>query len=359
MRLGDRLKQPGSEGAASPATETTPEVKRRDSFELKVKVHRILIERLDLSKLISVEREKLEGEFRQEVAKILQELRPGANGGEEGKIVDEILDEIFGLGPIEPLLNAPAVEEIMVNGAKQVYVARHGKIVLTDTIFKDNDHLLKIIERIVSRVGRRVDESSPMVDARLLDGSRVNAVIPPLALKGPSLTIRLFPKKRLEVEDLLSLRTLSEPMVELLKGCVNARLNLLVSGGTGSGKTTLLNVLSRFIPADERIVTIEDSAELQLQQEHVITLESRPPNVEGQGAVTTRDLVRNCLRMRPDRIVVGEVRGGGGGGGDPRHAPGHEHGPRRLHFDGPRQHAPGRPEPPRGHGRHGGPRRAP
>ena len=201
MRLGDRLKQPGSEGTASVPTEATPEVKRRDSFELKVQVHRILIERLDLSKLISVEREKLEGEFRQEVAKILRELRPGANGGEEGKIVDEILDEIFGLGPIEPLLNDPAVEEIMVNGAKQVFVARHGKIVLTDTIFKDNDHLLKIIERIVSRVGRRVDESSPMVDARLLDGSRVNAVIPPLALKGPSLTIRLFPKKRLDLSE--------------------------------------------------------------------------------------------------------------------------------------------------------------
>lgn len=312
MGLADRLKKRNELGAGAPvpAAQEKPQRGADDSFELKSRVHRSLIERLDLSKLTSVEREKLEEEFRQEIARLLRELKPGISRGEEEWLTGEVLNEIFGLGPIEPLLHDPSIEEVMVNNSKQVFCARSGKICLTDTIFKDDAHLLQIIERIVSMVGRRIDESSPMVDARLLDGSRVNAIIPPLALDGPCLTIRRFPVNRLKSEDLVAYGTLSPSMVELLKCCVLARLNMLVSGGTGSGKTTLLNVLSGFIPSDERIITIEDSAELQLQQSHVVRLETRPPNIEGRGAVTARDLVRNSLRMRPDRIIVGEVRGG-------------------------------------------------
>ncbi len=312
MGLANRLKKANNSGAAAPVAAPVEKAQkeRGDSFDLKSRVHRILIERLDLSKLTSVERGKLEEEFRQEIGKLLRELKPGISWGEEERLVGEVLNEIFGLGPIEPLLHDPAIEEIMVNNSKQVFCARSGKIYLTDTIFKDDAHLLQIIERIVSMVGRRIDESSPMVDARLLDGSRVNAIIPPLALDGPCLTIRRFPANRLKPQDLVAYGSLTQPMVDLLKNCVLARLNMLVSGGTGSGKTTLLNVLSGFIPSDERIVTIEDSAELQLQQSHVIRLETRPPNIEGRGIVAARDLVRNSLRMRPDRIVVGEVRGG-------------------------------------------------
>ncbi|MEW6621466.1 MAG: CpaF family protein, partial [bacterium] len=217
---------------------------------------------------------------------------------------------ILGLGPIEPLLKDPSISEIMVNGPNQIYVERQGKIERTKVTFNDNTHLLHIIDRIVSPIGRRVDESVPYVDARLKDGSRVNVIIPPLSLKGPILTIRKFFKEKLEIGDLIRFGTLTPNMGEFLKVCVGARLNIIVSGGTGSGKTTTLNVLSSFIPADERIVTIEDSAELQLQQEHIITLETRPPNIEGKGEITTRDLVRNALRMRPDRIIVGEVRSG-------------------------------------------------
>ena len=327
MRLGDRLKQvaveetpvPGAPergapaqepGTARPVAGDLPRREGRDSFELKSQVHRILIERLDISRMESVDRGRLEGEFRQEIARLIRELRPSITRGEEERLVGEILDEIFGLGPIEPLLHDPTVEEIMINNSHQVFCARAGKMSLTDTIFKDDAHLMQIIDRIVSRVGRRIDESSPMVDARLLDGSRVNAIIPPLALDGPCLTIRRFPAKRLEADDLVVFGTVSRPMLNLLKGCVQARLNMLVSGGTGSGKTTLLNVLSCFIPDDERIVTIEDTAELQLQQVHVVRLETRPPSLEGRGAVEARDLIRNSLRMRPDRIVIGEVRGG-------------------------------------------------
>jgi pilus assembly protein CpaF len=225
-------------------------------------------------------------------------------------LLEELCNEVMGLGPIEPLVRDPEISEIMVNGPKNVYVERKGRIVRSEMVFRDNAHVLRIIEKIVSPIGRRIDESSPMVDARLKDGSRVNAVIAPLSLVGPCLTIRKFSKDPLQVEDLIRYGTLTSETAALLKACVEARMNIIVSGGTGSGKTTTLNVLSSFIPSDERIVTIEDAAEIQLRQEHVVTLESRPPNIEGKGTISIRDLVRNCLRMRPDRIIVGEVRGG-------------------------------------------------
>lgn len=226
------------------------------------------------------------------------------------RIVQQLADEVMGFGPITSLLNDDQVSEIMVNNAKQVYVERKGRLELSDVTFRDNEHVIQVIEKIVSPLGRRIDESSPMVDARLPDGSRVNAIIPPLALKGPSITIRKFSKDPLTIDNLVNFGTLSPAMAKFLQACVLGRLNIVVSGGTGSGKTTTLNCLSSFIPHDERIVTIEDAAELQLRQEHVVTLETRPPNIEGKGAVTIRDLVRNSLRMRPNRIVIGEVRGG-------------------------------------------------
>ena len=230
--------------------------------------------------------------------------------GERARIVTDICDEILGLGPIEPLLKDESITEVMINGPKKIFVERKGKIQLTNVQFHDDDHLMTIIERIVSPLGRRIDESSPLVDARLKDGSRVNAIVPPLSLIGPCVTIRKFAATPLSIDNLVGFGTLSEEMAEFLRACVKARLNIMVSGGTGSGKTTTLNVLSSFIPNDERIVTIEDAAELRLQQDHVVTLESRPANLEGKGAITIRDLVRNALRMRPDRIIVGEVRSG-------------------------------------------------
>ena len=229
---------------------------------------------------------------------------------ERQRLAAEIVDEAIGFGPITPLLKDPAVSEVMVNGPNQVYVERQGRLEKTDVCFRDNNHVLHIIEKIVAPIGRRIDESMPMVDARLPDGSRVNAIIPPLALNGPSITIRKFFRDPLGIDEMVALGTLTQPMATFIEACVSAHLNIVVSGGTGSGKTTTLNVLSSFIPGDERIVTIEDAAELQLRQEHVITLESRPPNLEGKGAITIRDLVRNSLRMRPDRIIVGEVRSG-------------------------------------------------
>jgi pilus assembly protein CpaF len=229
---------------------------------------------------------------------------------EKARIAREVYDEICGLGPLEVLLADDSISEIMVNGARQVYIERRGKLTLSDVVFRDDAHVLNIIDRIVSPLGRHIDEANPMVDARLTDGSRVNAVIPPLSLKGPVLTIRKFSKNPLGIQDLIGFGSLSGPMAAFLEACVKGKLNIVVSGGTGSGKTTLLNVLSAFIPTDERIVTIEDAAELQLRQDHVVTLESRPANIEGKGAIVIRDLVRNALRMRPDRIVVGEVRGG-------------------------------------------------
>ncbi|SHI69417.1 CpaF family protein [Desulfofundulus thermosubterraneus] len=226
------------------------------------------------------------------------------------KVVEEMLNDVLGYGPIQPLLDDPTISEIMVNGPYKVYVERKGKLTLTDVKFRNNEHVMHVIEKIVAPLGRRIDESMPMVDARLPDGSRVNAIIPPLALTGPTITIRKFSRDPLQIQDLIRFGSLTPEMARFLEACVKARLNIVVSGGTGSGKTTMLNVLSSFIPEDERIVTIEDSAELQLRQEHVVTLESRPPNIEGKGAITIRDLVKNALRMRPDRIVVGEVRSG-------------------------------------------------
>lgn len=229
---------------------------------------------------------------------------------ERKRIIPEVLAEVLGFGPIEPLLKDDTISEIMVNNASQVYIERKGKLELTDVTFRDDAHVMHVIEKIIAPIGRRIDESSPMVDARLPDGSRVNAIIPPLALKGPSITIRKFSKEPYQVDDLVRFGTWTQEIADFLKACVEGKLNIIVSGGTGSGKTTTLNILSAFIPSDERIVTVEDAAELQLRQEHVVTLESRPANIEGKGQITMRDLVKNCLRMRPDRIIVGEVRGG-------------------------------------------------
>jgi pilus assembly protein CpaF len=280
-------------------------------FDFKSKIHDRLLDLVDLSVLDRVDPSILKPELKKVVAKVLQEDFHSfpLNATEREQLYSEIVDEVLGFGPLEPLLQDPTVSDVLVNTYKQIYVERFGTLEATHVRFRDDDHLRRIIDKIVSAVGRRIDESSPMVDARLLDGSRVNAIIPPLALDGPILSIRRFSVDPLELEDLIQFQTLTPEIGELLKGIIKARLNVLISGGTGSGKTTLLNVLSRFIPATERIVTIEDSAELQLKQRHVVRLETRPPNIEGKGQVTQRDLVINSLRMRPDRIIVGEVRG--------------------------------------------------
>ena len=282
---------------------------RTDYQQVKSDLHRKILDRLDLEKLGKTSGDSARDE-------VLVIIRNAVNGevvplsfAERERLSREILDEIFGLGPLEPLLKDPTVSDILVNRFDRVYIERAGKLELTSFAFKDNSHLMQIIERIVSRVGRRVDESSPMVDARLADGSRVNAIIPPLAIDGPCLSIRRFGRDPVTARQMIENQTLTEPMLELLSAMVKGRLNILVSGGTGAGKTTLLNVLSGYIPNSDRIVTIEDAAELQLKQEHVVRLETRPPNIEGKGAVRQRQLVINSLRMRPDRIVVGEVRG--------------------------------------------------
>lgn len=277
--------------------------------QLKERIHRQLIDRLDLPRLASISRDELKPQVRDVVENLLASETTPLVGFSRERLIEEIMDETFGLGPLEPLIHDPTVSDILVNTHKQVYVERFGKLELTRTVFKDDAHLLHIIDRIVSEVGRRIDESSPMVDARLADGSRVNAIIPPLALDGPILSIRKFGVRDLTIDDLLRFETITEQMAEVFKGIVRTRLNVLISGGTGSGKTTLLNVLSGFISHSERIITIEDAAELQLQQPHTVRLETRQANIEGQGAVVQRDLVRNALRMRPDRIIVGEVRG--------------------------------------------------
>ena len=277
--------------------------------ELKGRIHDKLLDMMDLSMLDSVDNSVLEREIQVLVDRILASESVPLNLSEKKKIVKEIQDEVLGLGPLEPLLEDPSISDILVNGYNHVYVERFGKLEPTEVRFKDDDHLSRIIDKIASNVGRRIDESSPMLDARLLDGSRVNAIIPPLALDGPSLSIRRFAVERLKLSSLVLLKSITQEIGILLEGIVKARLNVLISGGTGSGKTTLLNVLSDFIPEGERIVTIEDAAELQLQHEHVVRLETRPPNIEGKGAIVQRDLVINCLRMRPDRIIVGEVRG--------------------------------------------------
>jgi pilus assembly protein CpaF len=276
--------------------------------ELKFTLHRKLLDRINLEALSSMAGDRVRAEVRTAVAKLVSEEKTPLSMVETDRIIEEILDEVFGLGPLEPLLQDPTISDILVTTPHLVYVERAGKLYRTPVEFKDDAHLLRIIEKIVSRVGRRVDESSPMVDARLPDGSRVNAVIPPVAVDGPLLSIRRFGRHALKGEDLVAKLALTEGMLELLKGCVRARLNILICGGTGSGKTTLLNAVSSYIPEDERIVTIEDAAELRLQQTHVARMETRPPNVEGTGAIHIRHLVINALRMRPDRIIVGEVR---------------------------------------------------
>ena len=277
--------------------------------ELKSTVHRDLLNKVDLEKVAMVRDERTRSQVLIIIQDLISGLQTPMSGRERERLALEVLDEVFGLGPLEPLLQDPGINDILVNGHKTVYVERAGVLEETNVRFKDNAHLMHIIEKIVSDVGRRVDESSPMVDARLADGSRINAIIPPLAIDGPHLSIRRFGHIPIAEQDLMANQTLTQPMLELLKGAVRARLNIVVSGGTGAGKTTLLNVLSGYIPDNQRIVTIEDSAELQLKQRHVVRLECRPANVEGTGAIKQRQLVINCLRMRPDRIVVGEVRG--------------------------------------------------
>jgi pilus assembly protein CpaF len=277
--------------------------------KLKKDLHQTILDRIDLERLQRLTAEQFEQELSQLIERIIDEDKFVLNQNERRSLVKDIQDEMIGFGPLEPLLHDPTVSDILVNTFNQVYVERCGKLELTDISFRDNAHLMKIIEKIVSRVGRRVDESSPMVDARLPDGSRVNAIIPPLAVDGPLLSIRRFAVTPLTIANLLDYKSMTPPMVQVLQSLAQAKINILISGGTGSGKTTLLNVLSAFIPPSERIVTIEDAAELQLRQPHVVRLETRPPNIEGKGEVTQRALVRNALRMRPDRIILGEVRG--------------------------------------------------
>jgi pilus assembly protein CpaF len=276
--------------------------------ELKFTLHRKLLDRINLETLSTMAGERMRVEVRVAVARLVEEEKTPLSLVEKDRVIDEILDEVFGLGPLEPLLQDHTISDILVTGPKLVYVERAGKLYRTPVEFKDNAHLLRIIEKIVSRVGRRVDESSPMVDARLPDGSRVNAAIPPVAIDGPLLSIRRFGRTALKGDDLVAKLALTAGMLEFLKGAVKARLNIIISGGTGSGKTTLLNALSGYIPEDERIVTIEDAAELRLQQTHVARMETRPANIEGNGAIHIRQLVVNALRMRPDRIIVGECR---------------------------------------------------
>jgi len=278
--------------------------------EMKSRLHRTLINRMDLTKLSTLTPEQVREEVSRLAEVVLAQEAMPLSTSERERLVNDVHHELFGLGPLEPLLADSTISDILVNSHGRIYIERRGKLERTDVTFKDDEHLMRVIERIVSTVGRRIDESSPMVDARLRDGSRVNAIIPPLALDGPVLSIRRFGAEPLRMSALIENKALTKEIAEMLEMCVNARLNVLISGGTGAGKTTLLNALSAYIPEDERIITIEDSAELQLQQPHCVRLETRPPNIESRGEVTQRDLVRNALRMRPDRIVIGEVRGG-------------------------------------------------
>ncbi len=305
---------PAPAGGGPPTMPSAPRLQSqapvRESFrDVKFRIQNRVIQdldpKLDLSNQVEVRRQ-IEEIF----GKVIDEEGLALTRAERVRMLEQITDEIIGLGPLEPLLRDESITEIMVNGPRQVYIERSGKLELTNVVFQNDDHVMRIIDRIIAPIGRRVDESSPMVDARLTDGSRVNAIIPPLSLVGPVVTIRKFAASPFTTDDLIRFGTATADMFDFLRACVEARLNLFVSGGTGSGKTTTLNVLSSFIPNDERIVTIEDAAELQLRQEHVVTLESRPPNIEGKGAIPIRELVRNALRMRPDRIIVGECRSG-------------------------------------------------
>ncbi|HLG70956.1 MAG TPA: CpaF family protein [Chloroflexota bacterium] len=279
-------------------------------LDLKARIHERLIRELDTERLDTQDPAMIRSQVEEATRALLAAEDVPMARTERLKLIAEIADEVLGLGPIQPLLDDPSISEVMVNAANQIYFERHGVLSLSDRVFKDDNHILRVIEKIVAPLNRRIDERSPMVDARLPDGSRVNAIIPPLAIDGPTLTIRKFSKEPYQVDDLIRFQTLSPAIVEVLQACINMRLNIIVSGGTGTGKTTLLNVLSGFIPPTERVVTIEDPAELQLRQRHVVRLETRPANIEGEGQITQRDLVRNALRMRPDRIIVGEVRAG-------------------------------------------------
>ncbi len=278
--------------------------------ELKQRIHSKLVDKLDLTKVGELEGEILRREIRLVVEHLCDSEDTLLNRSEREQLVSEVLDETFGLGPLELLLKDATISDILINGPKNIYCERRGKMEKTSVVFRDNDHLMQIIDRIISKVGRRVDETCPMVDARMLDGSRFNAIIPPLALDGACVSIRRFGANPLKLEDLLNYKAFTPEMVMLLEGAIKARLNIIISGGTGSGKTTLLNTLSSFIPNSDRVVTIEDAAELQLQQDHVVRLETRPANIEGKGAITATDLVKNALRMRPERIIIGECRGG-------------------------------------------------
>lgn len=286
------------------------ESSKLEEFEnIKRRIHQRLVDKIDLSRVGDLKGESFRREIRLVVEHLCDSENSYLNRSERDRVVEEVLDETLGLGPLEFLLKDPSISDILINGPKNIYVERRGKLEKTETEFRDNPHLMQIIDRIVSRVGRRVDETCPMVDARLEDGSRVNAIIPPLALDGAAVSIRRFGSTPLKLEGLLNFKAFTPEMVMLLEGCIKARLNVIISGGTGSGKTTLLNTLSSFIQNDQRVITIEDAAELQLQQEHVVRLETRPANIEGTGAVTATDLVRNALRMRPERIIIGECRG--------------------------------------------------
>ena len=306
MALRERyIKDPNGTGAAAAAEDGNQVFQ-----EMKARLHRAIVTRLDLAKLSALSPERVHGEVSRLAEGLLQAENLPLSTLERDRLVGEVHHELFGLGPLEPLLADPTISDILVNSYSSIYIERRGKLEKTAISFKDDEHLRRVIERIVSTVGRRIDEAQPMVDARLPDGSRVNAIIPPLALDGPVLSIRRFGTDPLRMPALIENGALTKEIAILFEMCVRARLNIIISGGTGAGKTTLLNALSAFIPVDERIVTIEDSAELQMQQPHVVRLETRPPNIEGRGEVTQRDLVRNTLRMRPDRIVIGEVRGG-------------------------------------------------
>jgi pilus assembly protein CpaF len=308
MGLSERLRQRASGGGNGAAGAAAPDAAGQAFHDLKTRLHRTVIDRLDLKTLEKLPADRLREQLRTVVGPLLASANVPLNQLERDQMVQDLLDELTGLGPLEPLLRDGTISDILVNAYSTVYVERAGKLELTAVRFTDNEHLLRIINRIVSRIGRRVDETSPMVDARLPDGSRVNAIIPPLAIDGPILSIRRFGVSPLRASGLVALGTISPECLAFLAACVKSKQNVLISGGTGTGKTTLLNVLSAFIPEGERIVTIEDSAELQLQQRHVVRLETRPANIEGEGQILARDLVRNSLRMRPDRIVVGEVR---------------------------------------------------